>query len=384
MTDPVLEIYQVNPADAQAKQLLSLDDVPTLGGPAIRIRRLDPRLVWKVPQDATYHIVLRDNQAGQRPADATDFLLTVQPAAPSFRLLAYRPFPNNNPASSRPIGASLMRGGTEAIHVLAIREDDFSGPIELTVDSLPAGVSCAPAQIGSGESEATLILRCADDAQPWQGPLQIVGRAVVDEQARLVPATAATIVWPATGSHNAIEHRSSSELLVAINALDEAPLLVELGDDSLIEVAQGAKASIPIKLTRRAGGNVECLLRPQSLPPKTTLGEIKIAADANQGSAELNVAADAPPGDYSFWLQNEIKVKMQLNPQSLAREEAYLGRLTAAAESASEEERAALNEAIAAATASVEELKKQSAEREFSAWLPSTSQTIRITPKPES
>ncbi len=275
-----------------------------------------------------------------------------------------------------------MRGGTEAINVLAIREDEFAGPIELSIENLPAGVSCAPTFIAAGESEASLILRCGDDAPAWHGSLHIVGQSQLAEQAARIVAEAATIVWPASGTRNAIQHRATAELMGVVNPLDTAPVLVELGDGSPIEVSQGAKASIPIKLTRREGGQVECVLRPQSLPPKSTLGEIKIAADANEATAELNIAGDAPVGEYSLWMQNEVKVKLPLNPQALAREQAYLAQLTAALETADEQLRSELNAAITASTATVEELKKQTAEREFTAWLPSTAQTIRITPKP--
>ncbi len=103
LTDPALVIYKLNPADAANPiQLASQDDAPPLGGPAMRTRRLDPSLVWTVPEDARYRITVRDNQTGQRPADATEFSLSVRPVNPSVRLLAYRPYPSNNPAGSRP------------------------------------------------------------------------------------------------------------------------------------------------------------------------------------------------------------------------------------------------------------------------------------------
>jgi hypothetical protein len=382
LTDPSIVVYKLD-ANGNPGQVANQDDAPSLGGPAIRLRRTDPWLQWTAPEDATYRIVVIDNQSGSRVDDAMRFTLSVSEVQPGFRLLAYHPFPTNAPAASRPFGTQLLKGGTEPIQILAIREDGFGESIEIAVEGLPAGVTCPAMIMPAGTNDATLILRCSDDAAVWHGELKIVGRAKLGEKSIEAIAEAVTVAGAATTTKNAIRHRSTKQLLSAINAFDVAPILVELGDGSVIEIAQGAKAAIPIKATRREGGKAECTLRPQQLPPKATLGETKIPADQTNVTAELNVAADAPLGEYTFWMQNETKVKMRPNPQSLEREEAYLAKLKAALEAEpADEPKAKLNEAITAVTAAVEELKKQTAEQEFTVWLPTTPQRIRITPKP--
>lgn len=382
LTDPRIVIFKRDGESAgqwKLTQLAEQDDPPTVGRPDIRVRRYDPELVWTAPEGANYRISVRDNQTGNRPSDSMRFSLSVGEIQPGFWLLAYRPFPHSNPATARPLGTNLMRGGTEAVHVLALREDGYAGPITVSVEDLPAGLTCEPMIIPAGQTEATLILQASDDAAEWQGPLTVVGRADIGENPIGTKAQFATVVWSATPTRNAIEHRLTSELLAAVNTADIAPLLVELGTGTITEVKAGEKISLPIKATRRAGAQAEIILRPQHLPPKVPLPEIRIPADQSEAAPELVIPADAPPGDYTWWMQVETKVKFQPNPQALAREEAYLAILQAADETATDAtEKQQIADAVVKVNAAIEVLKKQTAEQEFTVWLPSTPHRIRI------
>jgi hypothetical protein len=392
LTDPRLVLYKVEALPAvegaaanavKLSQLAEQDDAPSVGRPDLRQRQLDPALLWTAPEEATYRAVVIDNQAGERPSDAQHFALSVAQPQPGFRLLAYQPLPTNNPAAARPAGANLLRGGTEELRVLALRDDGYAGPIEVHVENLPPGLTCSPMIIPANQNETALILRAAEDVSSWHGELAVVGRAQIGEQTLESRAQYATIVWSAIPTKNAVQHRTAGSLMMSVNAVDLAPLLVELGDGTVTEIVQGDKKPLVIKATRREGGQAECLLRPQQLPPGLTLGELKIAADQSELTVELAIAADAAVGEYTWWMQNETKVKFKPNPQSLAREEAYLAELQAAvAATPTDPEKQKLTEAITAVTAAVEELKKQTAEQEFTVWLPTTPHRIRIVGKP--
>lgn len=395
LTDPRLVVYKVESLPAvegaaanavKLSQLAEQDDAPTVGRPDLRERQADPALVWTAPEEATYRAVVLDNQAGERPGDAQQFTLAVDQLKPGFRLLAYHPLPTNNPAAARPAGTNLLRGGTEELRVLAMRDDGYAGPIEVQVENLPAGLTSAPMIIPANQNETALILRAAEDMVSWHGELSIVGRAQMGEQGEQTlesRAQYATVVWSAIPTRNAVQHRRSENLMLSVSALDLAPLLVELGDGTLTEITQGDKKPLLIKATRREGGQAECLLRPQQLPPGLALGELKIAADQSELTTELAIAADAAVGEHTWWMQNETKVKFKPNPQALVREEAYLAQLQAAlAVASTDPEKQKLTEAITAVTAAVEELKKQTAEQEFTVWLPTTPHRVRILAKP--
>lgn len=386
LTDPRLMIYRLSTVSAESpvqslSQLVEQDDPPPVGD-EVRIATQDPQLLWNVPEDGHYRFVVSDNESGHRPADATAYALIVRSAHPQFQLYAYIPYPANDRNAARPRGSNLLRGGTDAVKFLLVRQDGFVDPVEITAEELPAGVSASSLIIPAGATSGSITLTCTEDSPAWNGALRFRGRSLVTE-AMVVDAKAMSVTWPRTPRHNAIQSRLCDQLWFYINDQDTAPLRTQLGNDGVLEVAQGAKLALPIKLTRQTGGQAACLLRSQDLPPKCSLADVTIAAEQSEGTAELVVAADTPPGQYTFWLQNETKVKWRDNPQSVERERAYLTLLQQHLAGISEVGlRAPIEAAIQSATARIEELTKANAEKELVVWLPSTTVRVRIVAKP--
>lgn len=381
LTDPNLIVYKVNSTEdgqEQLQQLAFQDDRGTVGGPAMRIRYRDPSLKWTAPEDATYRIVLSDNEAGKRPADSANYRVWVRPEQPGFALLAMHAYPNLNRELSKPFGLNLMRGGTELVRVIALRHDGFNEAIEVSIPNLPASISCPAVVIPANQTEATLIIQASEDANFWSDTISVVGHSMADPQKTEVKAAASRIAYGKHPLRNSIQARLSNDLRLSINHHDTAPLVVELGDGTTVEAKAGSKLSLPIQVTRRDQGKVASTLKAQNLPPKTSLGDVKIAADKDEATAELNIAGDAVPGEYTFWMLGETKIKWRQNPQAEQRATDYLQRLEAALKSASEAEKEKLNAAITAQKARLETLKKANAEKEIAVWLPTTSARIRI------
>ncbi len=385
LTDPRTIVYKVNRdpnGNESLQQLAEQDDAATLGTAAMKLRMRDPYLQFTAPENATYRILLADNQTGVRPAGSRNFVLTVREAQPAFELLAYLPFPSKDVAQSKNWASNLARGGTETVHVRVTRRDGFNEAIEVIADGLPAGVACEKAIIPAGASEAMLILQAAEDAVDATAAVRVVGRSSGATQLERV-AMFGTIVRGATPTRNTIESRLAADLGVRANASEFAPLLVTLGDCQTLEMARGGKLPIPVKVVRRAGGAGKCTLRPQHLPPKCTLAEIAIEGDKAEGSGELVVAPDAPIGEYTFWMQNETTVKWRPNPQSLTAEEAYVEKLKAAsADPAQAAAKPMIDEALKVASERVEQLKKATAERDVVVYFATTPVRIRIVEFP--
>jgi hypothetical protein len=113
------------------------------------------------------------------------------------------------------------------------------------------------------------------------------------------------------------------------------------------------------------------------------LGEIAVEGDKSEATAELTVAPDTPLGEYTFWMQNETPFKWRPNPQVLTAAEAYAAKVKAAAEDPSQAaEKPKLEEALKAANERVEQLKKSTAERDVTAYFPTTPLRIRIIETP--
>jgi hypothetical protein len=393
LTDPRLVIYRVlaqsnpEPSAAQTppapelKQIVEQDDPPGLGDAATRIAFRDPSLTWTVPETGLYRIEIQDNESSPRPAQRMQYVLCVATADPQFDLLVYPPYPTNTPAQSRPYELNLMRGGTAALRVIALRHDGFNQPIEISLSGLPDSVVAHPITLHPSQSQAEITLICNDKADAWCGPIQVWGQAPGDDASKR-QALPATITWPASPIYNAVQNRLCSQLSLSVNALDVSPLTVTLGSPAVIEVKQGEKVSIPIQVQRRDGGAVASVLRPKNLIAKVTAPEVTIAADKQEGACELSVAADAPTGEFDLWLQAESKIKWRENPQALQRAEERLSKLNALlADSPSATSKQSLEEAIKQVTADVEALKKSTAEKELTVWLPTPTQRIRVLAK---
>lgn len=388
LTDPALVVYKVNPppkpdAAPQLQQVAEQDDAPSLGTPAVKVRQLDPKLLWTAPDAATYQLSIIDRQSGNRPTDSRGFLLEIRPAQPSFAIIAHQVFPTNNPATARPWGSQLTRNGTTQVHVTVIRYDGFASSIELSAEGLPAGAKCSNVIVPAGVNEADMIIQAGAELESSIANVAIVGSAKNGEQQMMARSTFATISSAAIPTYNTVSSRRSGSLGLQLSNLDMAPLQVQLGDGNPLEVKAGAKFNLPVKLNRQTGSAAECTLRPQSLPPKIALGEFKIAPDKAEASPEINVPADAAPGEYTFWIQTETKVKWRANPQALAREEAYQAKLKSALEanSTGDVPKAQVEAAAAKSAARIEELKKQTAEAEYTLFLPSNPIRLRILPK---
>ncbi len=407
LTDPRLVLYRLLPAkestpvaEGTAKgtvegtaagssevnftlqQLLEQDDPPALGDVSMRIRRRDPMITWTVPETGRYRAVLLDNESSPRRPEQMRYEIDIRPTRPDFQLLAYPPFPTNNPALARPFELNLIRGGSCSLRVVALRREGFDLPIEVSLSGLPAGVEASPITVHPSQSEATINLTCNESAEAWSGPIQISGQTTVVDSQTQHAALTASIVWPAIPTLNAVQSRLSENLMLHLNSLDTNPVSVALGSETPLEIKQGEKLTIPVRLTRRDGGAAACVLRPQSLLSKITTPELTIAADKSEGSCEISVAADAPLGEFSFWLQNETKIKWRDNPQALAVAEKQLADLNAVlAQTTDAARKTSLEEAVRQVTARIEALKKSTAEKELTVFIPSNSQRIRVVSK---
>ena len=90
-----------------------------------------------------------------------------------------------------------------------------------------------------------------------------------------------------------------------------------------------------------------------------------------------------PLGEFSFWLQNETKIKWRENPQALARAEAQVNKLNEALKNQAKDkaDQPATEAALAQAKQRVEALKQSTAEKEITVWFPTSNQRVRVIPK---
>ena len=196
--------------------------------------------------------------------------------------------------------------------VHALRFDNFTDPIELNVTGLPNGFRGGSGVIGRDQNIATLNVWNAGTAVAptpnGRGEimgLEIHGSVEIGQQSIGAVAVPLEVTWSAIDTYRTpIAKVLSSFQLTKADSL-ECPLTVELGPKDVdakspirMDAVRGQSLKIPVRITRRTGGEVPITVRLHHSPPKTIVAEIKIEAKATDGVLELLVPKDAPIGEF--------------------------------------------------------------------------------------
>lgn len=189
--DPYLVVNQIiKAADGmeQVKRLTALDDVATnLLANVFETKTDDPVFRLQVPADGTYEVVLRDRYWESRGNPLLRYSLAIRQESPDFRVVAIPSAPTIG--LTWPTG--LRKGDQFPLAVLAFRQDQFNGPIEISADEIPAGLSCPPVVIGEGETSSTLIVTSSSDAPVGLYSLKLKASAVLSSPVLQRSVTAA-------------------------------------------------------------------------------------------------------------------------------------------------------------------------------------------------
>ena len=368
---------------ANPAKLVEQDDPAAIGSPPLRIARADPSLRFEAPADGRYRIVVRDQFMKDTANVGSRYLLILRRPQGALTVVAAWASPTNNAALARPIGNYLMMGGTSGIRIIVDRVEGLTGPVEVTCENLPAGVTAVPIIIPADKDEGHLILTNSEPAaSKFAGPLKISARAISNANIK-VEAIGAQLNWEPIPTWNALTHRLTQQLLVGVSDKDTSPISFKIADGATLTTTRGGKLAVPIKLTRRAGGGDKVVLRAQGLPTKATMADVTIEGAASEGSGQIVIAADAPAGEASFWYQVETKVKLRNNPQALERAEAEQAQLEKMqSDSTRADQKEAIAAALKASTELVAKLKELTAEREQAVFLPTHNVRIKIMEAP--
>ena len=259
----------------------------------------DPSYRFEAKEDGTYRIKLR-NLFTSVPREP--FELTVKPAGTDFDLVAIpTALPKAKAATTVDVAAApLWRGGSTAFKVVALRRSGFTGPIELSVDGLPPGVTFGGGSFREGQNVCYVSLSAAEDAKEWAGPIKLHGKTGGN-------AIGATVVFKvAAVAKEPVVTRFTDEVAFGVVASD-APVSVEAAAQ-VFEAAAGGKLSIPLQVKRRADCTEAVKLAVLGL--NDAVAETDVAAKGTTGKLDLDLAKlKVPAGDYQIVLQGPVKFK---------------------------------------------------------------------------
>lgn len=360
MADPVLTIDQISGPDGQPKvrRITAADDGAHNIAPGVfDTASDDPTLRFEAPEDGRYRITVRDRYSSSRGDTSMFYRLSVRRPNPDFRLFVV---PHSHDVAKKtvaPAGVSVRKGANVAVPVYVLRRDGFSGPVYITAEALPAGLSTAGATIGESETSTTLVLTASETAETWHGPVTLVGEAMLSgaddqpvEKARRI-ARVGTVVRG--GANLSTESRLAEALTVAV--LDESlPFRLD-GTGGVVQVGQGSQVLLPLAAIRKADYAEAITVTPEGLPgdAKIAVDVTPFAPDESQQIVRLTVEPTAPARSYSITLNGTGKVDYAKFPYRLVRAKANRER----AAHALAQSNAAVQQTITSRDAAVASLK---------------------------
>ena len=275
----------------------------------------------EVKEDGLYRVQARDLFNTTRDDPRLAYRLVVRKEAPDFRLVA---LPVRAEAGELPAPPLLRRGGSAPLRVIAIRRDGFGGEVQLSVESLPTGVTCPAATIAAGSNATTLMFTAAAEAGAWSGNLRVLGKADIGGAPVVRQAMGGTVFADTSdAAAEAVRSRVCEEVALAVSGQDTQPLAIEPAENKTFEVVAGTKLSVPLKLAPRSEVVGKVKLKPGGHPALDPATEAEIDGKSATAAVEFDLAKHAlPPGAHTLYVRAEGKVKYVRNPELLKQAEA--------------------------------------------------------------
>lgn len=291
------------------------DDNPDILSRRFISRSEDPQSFrFVAPADGKYRLMVSSRLADAVAGPRHFYRVRISPPQPDFHLVALA---NDE---HRPDGTTVLAGGQQAFTVFALRQDGFTGEIQLSVEGLPGGVTATPQRIGSNLREASLVLSAANGAAAWTGPIKIIGSAMIGGKKVVREARPASIIWPVPPGTNILPiSRVDRSLPLAVRPGAPYSLALNLDKPALV---QGAQGTLKVKLTRISPDfktPLEVQAIPNELPPGLALNNnqpINIAANTTDGSLPINVQPNVQPGTYTIVLRTQTQMPYNKDPMA--------------------------------------------------------------------
>lgn len=310
--DPWLLVQRVEKkADGtlDLKDVKEVDDETTnIGSTAFNGASGDPYFRLTAPQDGTYRVTVRDLYGDSRGDPRLIYRLVIHKPEPDFRLIALpvtlaKGSNNTTGVGYRAAGFIIRSGEVSPISVMAARIDGFDGPVRLSVEGLPSGVT-APEAILAPKSDLTpLTIVVPENTPAWEGTVRIVGRATIDGREVRHEARAGAILAPGDTKRSA-EARMTQEFTLAVGGNEAMPCMIQAGDGQPLSVERGAKVTLPVKMIRRGDFKDSVALTPIGLPSYVKTAAVTVGE--KEMTLSLDVSKDAPVGELTFALSGVI------------------------------------------------------------------------------
>ncbi|MCE9532735.1 MAG: PPC domain-containing protein [Planctomycetes bacterium] len=281
------------------KELLKLsDNLENLGGYRFPTAHTDPAGRWVVPADGRYLIMIRNLIGGSNRDPRRIYRLSARREEPDFHLAVI------SRRTDQPAGLNLWAGGHEMLEVLAIRRRGMSGPIRISAEKLPTGVSCPEVWIGPGQNRGVVVLSAIRQAPSFAGNLNLVGHANLGDTEVSRPVRGGSMIWAAQPSPSG---RLTSEIPLA-TAPEATNVLTAHAEQKT--VFQDSILDVEVEFAHRTGDIADEIQLTGVGIPRLMNTQAKIPVGKNKGWISFAIPASLPPGPYTFAIQADTMLTM--------------------------------------------------------------------------
>ncbi|MBI4909637.1 MAG: PPC domain-containing protein [Acidobacteria bacterium] len=241
----------------------------------------DSYLQFTAPADGDYIARIRDVRGSVGPDHA--YRLTLRGRKPDFRL------------TMNPRNPNIPQGGTIPVSVTAQRRDDFDGPIEVTIDGLPQGVTATRGFIGKGQINTVLLLTAADSVKAGEAvALKVTGRANIDGRP--------------------VAHAANPGDRLKLASIMPKPDLLMTAETREVELEAGGTAQITVTVARQRdyGGRVP--VQVLNLPPRVRvldvgLNGVLVNEDESRRSFTIEALPSAEPVEQVIYVAGTVETR---------------------------------------------------------------------------
>jgi hypothetical protein len=290
--------------DAKGKELATFDDHGINFNSLAQFNR-DPLGVFRVPADGTYRLFVQDRYRGGGPR--YQYVLRLAKNEHDFYPVVF----HETPADP---SCPVVRQGGSAHYELCLNRRDLAGPVTVEAEGLPPGVKCPAVHVSPQGQFANIVFTAAADAPDWAGAVRLKAWATIDDKRVERPVRCAQRRWPIANISTSLEVR---EICLAVRST--APYGIRLPEEKLT-VSAGGTVEATARVTRHwpdFKGKVQLI--GLNLPPGFAFDTTDIAADKDEATIKLKVAANVPPGEYSVVVRGNAQVPFTADPKVTTR-----------------------------------------------------------------
>ncbi|WP_020474327.1 hypothetical protein [Zavarzinella formosa] len=327
-------LFTVRGPKATTDMMEKDDTVETLSTTQFYTRSSDPEpYKFTATEDGKYLVQVASRESSFLFGPHVSYRLRITPEKPDFRLVV---MPSSK---SQPDVTVLRADGAQYLDVFVFRQDGFTGPVTLTAEGLPAGVTAPPQVVGNGQKAGTLVLLAAPTAATFNGTFVVKGTAAINGKQVVHDARPATIVWGMQQQNNTPTiTRMDQAVMLAVRdksyfkvTLQPENAFVKMGEKlpQPLTAKPGEKITVPFTVTRispdaKVAINLQQIVtgaNPQAMPVTANNGQAlpAIAPDKGDGTMVLDVKSTALPGTYCVVLKATATIQYDKDPMGKAK-----------------------------------------------------------------